>query len=262
MTEQRSRFLSTGEAAARLSVQPDTVLKWIRRGRLKAWRTEGGHNRIDPADLENLLGGSDGEPRPEPSRPLRCFEYFSENGVLREACSQCIVYHSRASRCFEAQRWLCEKGAGRTCPGSCDSCSFFRRVHRLAERVLVVSADTELRERLESRVCDNLILRFASGAYKASIVVGAFLPGVVVVDQDLPAEEWKELIRALEDDERIPWVRIVVAVNHSAAVDQFPHKQPVSEWLVKPFNLEDLVRAVGSLEVEFAESAPSPATEG
>ena len=260
MPDENSRFLSTGEVAARLSVQPDTVLKWIRRGRLKARKTEGGHNRIDPAELERFLAPTPPSlPGPEPPRPLRCFEYFGENGALRDSCPLCVVYQSRAPRCFEAQRWLSEKGLERTCPGLCESCSFFRRAHRLAERVLVVSADTNLRESLENRVCDDLILRFASGAYKASTIVGAFLPGVVVVDQDLPAEEWKELIGALEDDERIPWVRVVVAVNHAGSVDQFPHKQPVSEWLVKPFTLEDLVRTLASLEVEFAEPAePAP----
>ena len=47
----RSVGLSTGEVARLCSVNPDTVLKWIKKGQLAATRTAGGHYRIEEHHL-------------------------------------------------------------------------------------------------------------------------------------------------------------------------------------------------------------------
>ena len=52
---EEGQWLTTGQAAKYCSVKPDTVLKWIKRGRLTAERTPGGHYRIRPKDLEPLI---------------------------------------------------------------------------------------------------------------------------------------------------------------------------------------------------------------
>lgn len=46
--------LTTGEVAARLDVTPQTVINWIKRGRLRATVTGGGHRRIPIEDVEAL----------------------------------------------------------------------------------------------------------------------------------------------------------------------------------------------------------------
>ena len=51
----RGEGLSTGAAARLCSVNPDTVLKWIKKGRLPATRTVGGHYRIEEQDLAALI---------------------------------------------------------------------------------------------------------------------------------------------------------------------------------------------------------------
>ena len=65
-----ARYLSTGQAAARCSVSPDTVLKWIRSGLLPSRRTVGGHNRIAETDLEKLLDDATA-PSDRSDSPLR-----------------------------------------------------------------------------------------------------------------------------------------------------------------------------------------------
>lgn len=55
-------FISTGQAAKICAVTPDTVLKWIKGGRLNARRTPGGHYRIDRRDLQELQEASEQGP--------------------------------------------------------------------------------------------------------------------------------------------------------------------------------------------------------
>ncbi|MBI4669141.1 MAG: excisionase family DNA-binding protein [Elusimicrobia bacterium] len=47
-----NQLLTTGQAAKFYGVQPDTIRKWIKNGKLNAGRTMGGHHRIDKRDLE------------------------------------------------------------------------------------------------------------------------------------------------------------------------------------------------------------------
>jgi excisionase family DNA binding protein len=46
---------STFQAAKILGVTPDTVLKWIKRGKIAASRTLGGHYRIPKEKIDELL---------------------------------------------------------------------------------------------------------------------------------------------------------------------------------------------------------------
>lgn len=46
---------STVEVASRMGVSLQTVQRWVDAGRLRAWRTPGGHRRIDAASAELLF---------------------------------------------------------------------------------------------------------------------------------------------------------------------------------------------------------------
>ncbi|XVJ69915.1 MAG: excisionase family DNA-binding protein [Rhizobacter sp.] len=50
-----SRTYSTVEIARRLGVSIQTVQRWVDSGKLKAWKTLGGHRRIDAESAEALL---------------------------------------------------------------------------------------------------------------------------------------------------------------------------------------------------------------
>jgi excisionase family DNA binding protein len=54
MTAPRKSY-STVEIARRLGVSIQTVQRWVDAGRLKAWKTLGGHRRIDADSAEALL---------------------------------------------------------------------------------------------------------------------------------------------------------------------------------------------------------------
>src|SRR3954465_6107257 len=98
-----SQMFTTGEVARRCAVEPDTILKWIKKGRLRASRTLGGHYRVEERDLLPLLKAAAPEPESAPkatllNHPLRCWEYMSED--VRDECRNCIVYRVRATWCF------------------------------------------------------------------------------------------------------------------------------------------------------------------
>jgi excisionase family DNA binding protein len=53
--KEEIRSYSTNEIAKRLGVSLQTVQRWVDSGRLKAWKTPGGHRRIDAHSAELLF---------------------------------------------------------------------------------------------------------------------------------------------------------------------------------------------------------------
>ena len=53
--QNASRLLTTGEIARYCDVSTNAVKKWIRSSRLKAFRTPGGHFRVDSRDFREFL---------------------------------------------------------------------------------------------------------------------------------------------------------------------------------------------------------------
>lgn len=55
--EPENRFLTPAEVAAMFRVDPKTVARWAKAGRLTSIRTPGGHRRYREAEVRTLLGG-------------------------------------------------------------------------------------------------------------------------------------------------------------------------------------------------------------
>jgi excisionase family DNA binding protein len=55
---QPERLLTPGEVAALFRVDPKTVTRWAKAGKLSSIRTLGGHRRYRAAEIEALLLGS------------------------------------------------------------------------------------------------------------------------------------------------------------------------------------------------------------
>ena len=245
-------LLTTGQAARLCSVTPDTILKWIKKGRLRGVRTAGGHYRIERRELEPLVvrprpADSTSEQLPECySHNVHCWEYLSDRGDIRDECRECVVYRVRAARCFLMADMEADVGhALKFCQGSCEDCAYYRRVKGLATNVLVVSSDDALIERIESEKDDSVTLRFARCAYQASTIVEGFRAELVIVDRELVASEESRLLQCLSRDPRLPGVKIVLAVRSGKAdVAGVDIGQDVV-WRVieKPFGLREIAAA-------------------
>lgn len=62
-------FYSTQEAADVLGVSRTTVQQMVELGQLRAWKTAGGHRRIDPASVHSLIHSGQPAAAPAPALP-------------------------------------------------------------------------------------------------------------------------------------------------------------------------------------------------
>jgi excisionase family DNA binding protein len=243
--------LSTGDAARLCSVNADTVLKWIKKGQLAATRTAGGHYRIDEADLAAHLPA----PPSATPKPLRCWEYLSRAGAVRDGCRTCVVYQMQAAWCFRlSASVLCEAGRERSaCAGSCDDCSYYRRASGQTTQVLVVTADDALVQTLGPGN-SALSMRFARNTYEASAVLAAFRAAFVVIDQAVLANGQSDLIECLLSDDRVPGVRIILGTA-SGVRARVAWENSCAGILEKPFGADRIAEVVDRFPVEPAPRA-------
>lgn len=62
-------LLTPAEVAALFRVDPKTVTRWAKAGKLSAIRTLGGHRRYRAAEVQALLAGVQGVDPPAPPQP-------------------------------------------------------------------------------------------------------------------------------------------------------------------------------------------------
>jgi excisionase family DNA binding protein len=256
-------LLTTGQVARLCSVQPDTVLKWIKKGRLRASRTAGGHFRVEERDVSSLLAQDHArdymwENRTVLcSRPMRCWEYMN-HGPGTE-CRDCVVYRVRASFCFRMHNAVRGNGhARRFCTGVCQECPYYRRVHRLPTNVLVITPDEALIQELARRQNGSIEFRFARRGYDASAIVSVFRPAFVVFDQVVLESLGVSLLEALASDPRAAGSRILVAVRKGALGFRF-RSGAVYATVEEPFNADEIIAIIDRIPVETME--PEPAEE-
>ena len=238
-----SKLLTTGQAASLLAVTPDTVLKWIRTGRLPARRTAGGHHRIDPQDLEVVAAGSPTSLDPDAPARRRSFQYcweFYGNGNLPEKCQGCAVYLMRAHRCYEVAKLAPQSGHQKAyCESTCDECEYYRLVLEQRTNVLVVTDDPSLTVRLMDTLGDaEFNLEIADCEYDCSHKVTNFRPDFAVVDCALGQQASRDISHHLAQDPRIPSVRVVLAGKD----DEFPEEcdKEVFARMERPFGIHEI----------------------
>jgi excisionase family DNA binding protein len=120
------KYLTTFQAAPLLSVTPDSILKWIKSGKLEALRTPGGHHRIARESIEALLK----EDLTDTYYPQRVFQYCWEFNAVQdnctERCENCVVYKTRAKYCYKMSDFPTDLGHQRQyCESSCQSCEYY-----------------------------------------------------------------------------------------------------------------------------------------
>jgi excisionase family DNA binding protein len=266
MAKGETELLTTGEVARMSGVTRDAVLKWIKKGRLQAVRTPGGHYRIPKEALAELplevftpeLSQASGAAETEGSEPVRCWEYFGDDGSPREACESCLVYLARAQNCYRLAE-LGEASGHRLhfCRHDCRTCSFYRACQGLAMEVLVITKDESMIRRLELRADpEKVSIRFARSGYEGSAVISTFSPALVLLDSELPEVRDRMLVESIGNDERIPGAQVVVGCRKGdraafEGLDVLIVPAPFSAGEVEEL-AQGVARAVGRLPEEVA----------
>jgi hypothetical protein len=233
------------------------VLKWIKKGRLRASRTPGGHFRVEENEVVSLL--SQDRARDQVwedraalcARPMRCWEYMN-HGPGNE-CRDCVVYQVRASLCFRLVNVIRGNGhAARFCAGACQECPYYRRVNGLATNVLVITRDEALIQELAKRTNEAVEFRFARRGYDASAIVSVCRPAFVVLDQAVLESLGVALLDALISDPRTAGARVVVAIRKGAMGCRFRNKA-IYATVEEPFDADEIVATINRIPVEVLE---------
>ncbi len=245
---QNKDFISTGKAAELCSVTPDTVLKWIKSGRIPANRTPGGHFRIHRQTLKSIIesGALQGFESAENRLFQFCWEYYSTDGKPKEDCYNCIAYRSRAMRCYEVSQLPEEAGHAKVfCDNTCDNCEYFQVVQGQRFNVLVVTRNPELRAGLESNARDlDFNLKIADNEYKCSMIIQNFRADYVILDSTMGIERWRELAEYLNKDPRVPFVKVVLASNENGIPAEC--ERVIFGIIGNPFEAGDIDALMGS----------------
>ena len=250
-----SDLLTTGEVAKLCGVTSDAVLKWIKKGKLPAARTAGGHYRVARQALEThgYLGADVtnqpcvAAPAQSVQIPKHCWEFFRRDLAPTDACQECVVYRARIEKCYEVVGLGESIGHNRRfCRTSCENCSFFRACKGLALTVLVVTNDEELIGDLKAQADSNEVaLRFARCGYDSSTLIETFHPSVVVIDSALPEMKDGRLVESMLQDERILGAKVVIAVRKGDEMMAVPG----ASVMTAPFTIKKIEQLVQSLEL-------------
>jgi excisionase family DNA binding protein len=214
------KYLTTGQAAKLLMVTRDTVLKWIKQGKLSAVQTAGGHFRI-PFDAVNsaiTVEGTRQEAHETPplDAPSYCWEYFASGGKTNSECRSCLVYKVRGAKCYEVGQFLKKTGFGATCcPKNCNDCPYYRDQMRQKIKVLIFTRDTALKaELIEQAEFSRLELQITGWEYDCAFIMGSFKPEYVVVDclEEEEIDKYKTLCDHIMNDARVPDLQLLLAV--------------------------------------------------
>jgi len=250
MADRKKRNnLTTTQAAKILSVSPDTVLKWVKAGKIKSYRTLGGHFRIPSSELKLNPDGKapTNTQSSEITRPTNykyCWEYLADGGDIKKECRECITFRSRARRCYELKDL--PEGLGclnLMCNTDCDSCEYYQAVVDQGINVLIISENRSLikdRKKLENT--NGLHFRFVEDEYEAAFMIHEFRPDYIVVDCAYGKKRTGTICGHLFNDPRLPVVRVILA-SKSTKLNEYCDKE-IFGWIRKPFIIDQLKECI------------------
>jgi len=254
---EHKRYLTTSQAAKLLSVSPDTVLKWVKAGKIKSHRTLGGHFRIPLEALGlNTQTESSFTEILSPVKDIQvhqyCWEYLSGSDEVKNECLECITYRSRAKRCYELRDVSDGFGCSRLlCQDDCNHCDYYKLVNGQGINVLVLSKSQGLIRNREDIVGDkDLHLEFVDTEYRASMLIHNFRPDYIILDCSLGKKQASSICSHLFDDPRIPVARIILT-SKTQKLSDYCEKE-VFGWIRKPFTLPQLKDCIRGVSIKQA----------
>jgi excisionase family DNA binding protein len=170
---QEGRFLTVREAAASLGLSPTSVQLLVEKGVLKAWKTAGGHRRIFPEAVREMLA------RRGQSPPAAVEPATGDVGARASLAPNPASEEDRPARLD----------------------------------ILVAEDDPELQRLYQARLRhfgDGVVLRVARDGVAALLAVGERVPDLMILDIGLPGLNGVEALNSLRADARTAGMPVVV----------------------------------------------------
>ncbi len=210
----RREYFSSGEIAKLCAVKRDSVVKWIRAGKLPANRTAGGHYRVPRSHLiEFMQKRRSGVPLDRLGKnQAYCWEFHAKKGKIHGDCKKCICFRSRTLRCYELIKSGLSGGHNAVfCLDSCESCDYYKAVRARPAKIILVTGKEETASRMKSDAVNfNCEVRVARSGYQCSTILHSFQPDYIILDGVPNEANLDELIRDLTDDVRRAGARLII----------------------------------------------------
>ena len=242
-------YLTTTQAARLLSVSPDTVLKWVKAGKVKSYRTLGGHFRIPASELDGLArsAGAPNQMLGESAGPLvhqYCWEYLAGGGDIKAECRECVTFRSRARRCYELKELPGGLGClNLMCDTECIDCEYYKLVRGQGLNILVLSENSEIIHDIgQYDKTGDFRIKFCSTEYEAAVTIQSFRPDYVVVDCNFGRQRTGAICNSLFSDIRIPVAHIILT-SKTRKIKDYCDKE-VFGWIKRPFGVEQLKQCI------------------
>jgi excisionase family DNA binding protein len=251
-------FLTTTQAARLLSVSSDTVLKWVKAGKIESYRTLGGHFRIPTSALDIISPPGDKTvtvlPVSEhPETFQYCWEYLAGEGKIKAECCNCITYLSRARRCYELKDLPGGMGClNLMCDTDCTNCDYHRLAKGQKLTILVISKNKKIINDADNiDKSHDFQVKFAGNEYQAAVIIQDFRPDYIIVDCALGRKRTGDICSSIFNDKRIPVARIILS-SKVKKIDNYCDRK-VFGWIRKPFAIEhfrECIRGIPESEIK------------
>lgn len=241
-------FISTGKAAKLCGVTPDTILKWIKKGRFDVRKTAGGHFRINEDSIKPYLTALRKESQTDQDTGFSgnityCWEYLAQEGDITASCRTCTVFKSKAERCYLLAGYGKTIGfKGEYCTTSCMECEYFKYVQKIPINILIITKDETFKSRLQHEISDSYAVEFSSGVYETARIVESFHPDFIVIDSALGEFLTRELTHHLTEDERVHGSQIILGTTHD--VDDTFFQEHICATIGMPISTQDLEECI------------------
>lgn len=238
------QILTTTEAAKMLFVAPDTVLKWVKAGKIKSYRTPGGHSRIPIDSVTALLTEQHNDivrPEPKSERSYQyCWQYPAAGKKNQNDCSDCLSYICRVKRCYQLRNMIDGIGCIRIgCDVLCEVCDYYKTVSGQVLSVVIMSENRRtLYDRSKLNFNPDMKIEFVEDEYECSFLIEKFRPDYIIIDYSMEHNRIWAFCKHLVDDPRLPFARIIFT---SEGMDEpiFCAKE-IFGWIKKPLSVENI----------------------
>ncbi len=242
-------YYTTSETAKLLSVSSDTVLKWVKAGKILSYRTPGGHSRIPAEAIQALLPDRTKVCKPVPREIIApdhryCWEFNSSPEGINPECLECVAYRSRALRCYEIKDIPGKFGPlKKFCSSECSDCDYYKTAHDFNKSVLLISRSTDWMDNLIKQSSQfSIVFKTAGSEYECASRIGGMRPDYVVIDCEFGTTRTRQMCRHIIDDPRLPLTKIILASKIARIRDYC--EDEIWGWISKPFSFDQLNKMI------------------